>query len=79
MLHVIKARLSKKIQKNGKSAYDIAVELGYKGSLEEWLDSLKGAKGDRGEKGEKGDPGVKGEKSEKGDSNFPMYEEEFKY
>lgn len=29
----------------GKSAYDLAVELGYEGTLEEWLESLKGTDG----------------------------------
>jgi hypothetical protein len=28
---------------NGKSAYEIAVEQGFKGTLEEWLDSLEGS------------------------------------
>lgn len=30
---------------NGKSAYDLAVESGFKGTLDEWLESLKGAPG----------------------------------
>lgn len=30
---------------NGKSAYELAVELGFEGSIDEWLDSLKGAPG----------------------------------
>ena len=58
------------------SAYAIAVEHGYKGTVEQWLKSLIGQKGD---KGEKGDPftysdftaeqlaALKGEKGEKGD------------
>ena len=29
----------------GKSAYELAVELGFKGSIQEWLDSLRGAPG----------------------------------
>lgn len=32
----------------GKSAYELAVECGFKGTLEEWLASLKGDKGDSG-------------------------------
>lgn len=40
--------------KDGKSAYEIAVEHGYQGTEEQWLDSLKG---DKGNKGDKGDPG----------------------
>lgn len=38
----------------GKSAYEIAVMHGFKGSEEEWLLSLKGEKGDKGEQGEDG-------------------------
>ena len=34
--------------RNGKSAYDLAVEKGYRGTLEEWLESLKGAVGPAG-------------------------------
>ena len=30
---------------NGKSAYEIAVENGFEGSVEEWLESLKGKDG----------------------------------
>lgn len=33
---------------NGKSAYEIAVDHGYKGTESEWLDSLKGDKGEDG-------------------------------
>ena len=36
----------------GKSAYDLAVEAGYKGSKEEWLASLKGDMGMMGPSGE---------------------------
>ena len=31
------------------SAYGLAVKMGFKGSLEEWLESLKGEKGDKGD------------------------------
>lgn len=41
---------------NGKSAYEIAVAHGYKGTEQEWLDSLKGLQGPQGEPGLKGDP-----------------------
>jgi|SRR5699024_6926687 len=54
----------------GKSAYELAVEEGFEGSLEDWLESLKGEKGDPGDKGdpgEKGDPGDKGDPGEKGE------------
>jgi len=61
---------------NGKSAYELAVENGFTGSVDEWLDSLvgedgsngaQGMKGDKGEKGDKGDKGDTGEKGEQGD------------
>ena len=41
---------------NGKSAYEIAVAHGYKGTKQEWLDSLKGLQGPQGEPGPKGAP-----------------------
>ena len=34
---------------DGKSAYEIAVDNGFDGTVEEWLESLKGDKGDPGE------------------------------
>lgn len=37
---------------NGKSTYEIAVENGYTGTEQEWLESLKGEKGEQGEKGD---------------------------
>ena len=49
----------------GYSAYNIAVMEGYEGTVDEWLESLKGEKGD---KGDQGDPGPQGEK---GDTGLP--------
>ena len=40
----------------GKSAYAIAVAHGFRGTEQEWLDSLKGLQGPQGEPGIKGDP-----------------------
>jgi hypothetical protein len=40
----------------GKSAYAIAVAHGFKGTEQEWLDSLKGLQGPQGEPGPKGEP-----------------------
>ena len=40
----------------GKSAYAIAVTHGFRGTEQEWLDSLKGLQGPQGEPGPKGDP-----------------------
>ena len=42
---------------DGKSAYDIAVELGFAGTEEQWLLSLKGDRGDSGSQGEMGAAG----------------------
>ena len=39
---------------NGKSAYEVAVDEGFAGDEQEWLDSLIGPKGDKGDKGEPG-------------------------
>ena len=65
----------------GKSAYAIAVAHGFRGTEQEWLDSLKGLQGPQGEPGPKGDPftyadftaeqlealkGPKGDKGERG-------------
>ena len=47
----------------GKSAYEIAVEHGYEGTEEEWLQSLHGAQGEQGPvgpQGPQGEPGVSG-------------------
>ena len=44
---------------SGKSAYEIAEQYGFKGTVQEWLQSL------RGSKGEKGDPGQNGQDAPK--------------
>jgi len=41
----------------GKSAYDLAVENGFEGTMEEWIESLKGETGPRGPEGPQGPPG----------------------
>lgn len=50
----------------GKSAYEIAVEHGYSGTEEQWLDSLKGATGATGAKGDTGSKGDRGATGETG-------------
>lgn len=66
--------------KYGLSAYQIAVNHGFSGSEEAWLDSLQGQPGPAGEKGadgaagpagEKGEQGEKGDPGEKGDKGDP--------
>nr|DAM70158.1 MAG TPA: nucleoid-associated protein [Caudoviricetes sp.] len=63
----------------GKSAYAIAVAHGFKGTEQEWLNSLQGVQGPQGEPGPKGEPfryedftpeqleALKGPKGDKGD------------
>lgn len=50
------------------SPYDLAVENGFEGTVEEWLASLKGSDGKDGAKGDKGDKGATGAKGAKGDT-----------
>lgn len=52
----------------GKSAYAIAVSHGFKGTEQEWLDSLKGL---QGEPGQKGVDGVNGERGIQGPPGPP--------
>ena len=54
---------------DGKSAYDLAVENGFEGTVTEWLESLKGEKGEtgaQGPQGEKGETGAQGPQGEQG-------------
>lgn len=44
-----------------KSAYQIAVENGFEGTEEEWLESLKGKNGDDGQDGKNGIDGIDGQ------------------
>ena len=58
----------------GLSAYDIAVENGFRGTEEEWLESLKGQQGEegpagpQGPQGAQGPQGIEGPQGPKGDS-----------
>lgn len=52
---------------DGKSAYELAVDNGFGGTVEEWLASLKGEKGEQGiqgPQGEQGPPGPTGDSPE---------------
>jgi hypothetical protein len=54
----------------GKSAYEVAQETGFVGSMQEWIQSLKGEQGPEGPKGDQGpqgEPGPQGEQGEKGE------------
>src|SRR5690625_1657426 len=50
----------------GKSAYEIAVDNGFEGDEQAWLESLKGERGPRGEQGEPGPAGSDGEQGPQG-------------
>jgi hypothetical protein len=45
---------------DGKSAYELAVENGFIGTVEEWLLSLEGPAGPQGPQGIQGEPGIDG-------------------
>lgn len=45
---------------DGKSAYELAVEAGYNGTMEEWLQSLVGPPGPEGKQGSPGETGAAG-------------------
>lgn len=55
-----------KNKRNGKSAYQIAVDNGFEGTEKEWLLTIKGEKGDKGDKGDKGEQGERGLQGEQG-------------
>ena len=69
----------------GKSAYAIAVAHGFRGTEQEWLDSLKGLQGPQGEPGPKGEPfryedftpeqlqALKGPKGDKGEDGLSAF------
>src|SRR5690625_2785598 len=61
--------------KDGKTAYENAVEHGFEGTEEEWLLSLKGEKGEKGDKGDQGEPGTAGKDGKDGVDGFPSEEQ----
>lgn len=58
---------------NGLSAYELAVQNGFEGSLDEWLASLKGEDGKSGPRGVAGKDGIDGKDGENGKDglNYP--------
>lgn len=50
----------------GKSAYLLALDAGFIGSFEEWVESLRGPAGPQGVRGEKGEKGEQGPKGDRG-------------
>src|SRR5699024_10479509 len=55
----------------GKSAYEIAVDQGFEGDEQAWLESLKGDKGDPGPQGPPGADGKDGADGEQGPPGPP--------
>ena len=70
----------------GKSAYAIAVSHGFRGTEQEWLNSLQGVQGPQGEPGPKGEPfryedftpeqleALKGPKGDKGEDGLSAFQ-----
>jgi len=54
---------------NGLSAYELAVQNGFSGNVQQWLDSLVGEQGVPGEPGSPGEPGEQGPPGEPGPIN----------
>lgn len=50
----------------GDSAYDVAVDNGFEGTQQQWLESLKGETGPQGEQGPQGPEGPQGPQGETG-------------
>lgn len=55
----------------GYSAYEIAVQNGFQGTEQEWLESLVGPEGPQGPQGPQGIQGIQGDPGEKGDKGDP--------
>tara|TARA_B100002019_G_C21265037_1_gene598935 strand:- start:315 stop:2261 length:1947 start_codon:yes stop_codon:yes gene_type:complete len=58
--------------KDGKSAYEVAVALGFSGSESEWLSSLVGPQGPKGDKGQEGTNGRDGVDGNDGESAYQI-------
>lgn len=55
----------------GHSAYEVAVDNGFKGTESQWLASLKGKDGVKGDKGDPGPRGLRGETGPQGIQGLP--------
>lgn len=58
----------------GKSAYQVAVDDGFEGTLAQWLDSLVGPAGETGEQGIQGNQGIQGIQGVKGERGLSAFE-----
>ena len=59
---------------NGKSAYELAIEEGFEGTLTEWLESLEGKPGPAGPQGPEGPRGQDGQSGKDGVDGKSGYE-----
>ena len=55
---------------DGKDAYELAVENGFEGTMEEWLESLKGKDGEDGKDGPQGPQGIRGPAGKDGKATY---------
>ena len=55
----------------GQTPYDLAKQQGFKGTLDEWLESLRGPQGIQGPQGYQGPQGIQGPQGPKGDKGDP--------
>ena len=86
ILKLDKATTIPLIEGLGKSAYAIAVAHGFRGTEQEWLNSLQGVQGPQGEPGPKGEPfryedftpeqleALKGPKGDKGEDGLSAFQ-----
>lgn len=65
-----------KPSENGKSAYELAVENGFIGTIQEWLESLHGQDGQAGANGQNGENGTDGYTPVKGVDYFTAEDKE---
>lgn len=64
---------------DGKSAYEIAVEQGFEGDVNEWLESLKGERGEQGLPGPAGEDGAQGPPGKDGTNGADGFGTEAQY
>jgi len=64
---------------DGKSAYEIAVEQGFEGDVNEWLESLKGERGEQGLPGPQGEQGPAGQDGTNGTNGADGFGTEAQY
>src|SRR5690625_3307354 len=64
---------------DGKSAYEVAVEQGFEGDVNEGLESLTGVRGEQGLPGSQGEPGPAGQDGTNGTNSADGFGTEAQY